>query len=184
MRDGVNAADSVSQCDQDVEYLRGLLDELSECDLRLGEGQFGDRSRSRSRIRATTTTRSIGDGERFETQPGPFPYMENISDVIIPFRVGWNDVLGDGNCGFRCVADAFNSGQDRLPHARQHLYNEISMREVYEDVYGGRDFVDAVRNRIMQTQGPVSRNHLLEFVVDLYVVATLYNCIVMYYTVG
>ncbi|XP_048502862.1 uncharacterized protein LOC104907376 [Beta vulgaris subsp. vulgaris] len=32
IRDLINASYYVSQCDQDVEYLRGLLDELSECD--------------------------------------------------------------------------------------------------------------------------------------------------------
>ncbi|XP_048490540.1 uncharacterized protein LOC125492299 [Beta vulgaris subsp. vulgaris] len=242
MGDGVNAADYINQCDQDVEYLRGLLDELSECDPAIRRGivdlihrqlhpeddgvqqprvvtsrrgrpsrssstrcdpslfehvqrQFGDRSRSRSRTRTTTTTRSTGDGnssaantfepERFETQPGPFPYMENIPDVIIPFIVEWNDVLGDGNCGFRCIAYAFNGGEDYWPHARQHIYNEISMRELYENIYGGRNFVDLARNRIIHTQGPANRDHWLESIFYLYVAATLCNnCAVMYFTVA
>ncbi|XP_057249021.1 uncharacterized protein LOC125495024 [Beta vulgaris subsp. vulgaris] len=118
--------------------------------------EFRDRSRSRSRTRTTTTTRSTRDGdssaanpstrtsgdrdsnatrtfepERFERRADPFPYADNVPDIIIPFIVGWNDVLGDGNCGFRCVADAFNGGEDRWPHARQHLYNEISMKKIY-----------------------------------------------------
>ncbi|XP_048502954.1 uncharacterized protein LOC104896805 [Beta vulgaris subsp. vulgaris] len=122
--------------------------------------------------------------ERFERRAGPFPYKDNIPDIIIPFIVGWNDVLGDGNCGFRCVANAFNGGEDRWPHARQNLYNEISMRQVYEFVYGGREYVDLARIRIRHTQGPTRRDHWMESVADLYVVATLYNCVVMYFTVA
>ncbi|XP_057251299.1 uncharacterized protein LOC104890756 [Beta vulgaris subsp. vulgaris] len=254
--DGVNASDYASQCDQDVEYLQGLLDELSEVDPAIRRGiaalirrqlhpedegvqephvvtstrgrppgststrrdpsgfehaqhEFRDRSRSRSRTRTTTTTRSTRDGdssaanpstrtsgdrdsnatrtfepERFERRADPFPYADNVPDIIIPFIVGWNDVLGDGNCGFRCVADAFNGGEDRWPHARQHLYNEISMKKIYEDVYGGREYVDRARIRIMHTRGPARRAHWMESIADLYAVATLYNCVVMYFTVG
>ena len=96
---------------------------------------------------------------------------------------GWNDVIGDGNCGFRVVADVFQMGEDNYGLVRQLMYSEIaSNRNVYRHVY--QDDLDGALRRIRWGGGPCGENHYFDAPLDLFAVANIYKCAVMHFGLG
>jgi hypothetical protein len=101
----------------------------------------------------------------------------------MPYLEGWNDVVGDGNCGFRVVADVFQMGEDNYGLVRQLMYSEIaSNRNVYRHVY--QDDLDGALRRIRWGGGPCGQNHYFDAPLDLFAVANIYKCAVMHFGLG
>ena len=114
-----------------------------------------------------------------------FPYYDHIPYLIFPFMEGWNDVRGDGNCGFRCVADAYHGGEENYLLARRVIANELAANSVdYAAIYGGHQYVIEAVRRITWEGGRCDANHWMEVVFDLFPIANLYNCAIMLYSYG
>ncbi|XP_021747181.1 uncharacterized protein LOC110713021 [Chenopodium quinoa] len=112
-----------------------------------------------------------------------FPYKDRIPNIMMPFLDGWNDVVADGNCGFRVVADVFQMGEDNYGLVRQLMYSEIaSNRAVYRHVYG--QDLDRSLQRIRWGGGRCGQNHWFDAPLDLFAVANIYKCAVMHFGLG
>lgn len=58
------------------------------------------------------------------------------------------------------------------------------MNQIYETFYGGRDIVRNSMSRILWAEGPCRMERWMEGSSDFFVVANLYNCAVIYYSLG
>ncbi|XP_021732070.1 uncharacterized protein LOC110698861 [Chenopodium quinoa] len=97
---------------------------------------------------------------------------------------GWKDVVGDGNCGFRCVAEFFFDDQGRWYDARETIANEVlGYPSLYERIYGlGRLQINV--ERIRWDGGAVDARHWMVAIQDLFPIATWFNAMVIILGVG
>ncbi|XP_021749470.1 uncharacterized protein LOC110715209 [Chenopodium quinoa] len=90
--------------------------------------------------RQNRQTESGGNGFNIEQ----CRYAHLLPEPILAYITGWNDVIGDGNCGFRCVAAFFMGDQEQWRLARQFMANEITgYLHLYRRIYyetGGLNF--------------------------------------------
>ncbi|XP_057248192.1 uncharacterized protein LOC130590180 [Beta vulgaris subsp. vulgaris] len=78
---------------------------------------------------------SAATGWRFDMER--FPYFHRLPLTIQEHIEGWLDVVADGNCGFRCVADAFCSGQDNWDIVRRTTVSELHQNgPLFHWIYG------------------------------------------------
>ncbi|XP_021756142.1 uncharacterized protein LOC110721312 [Chenopodium quinoa] len=112
-------------------------------------------------------------------------YAHLLLGPILPYINGWNDVIGDGNCGFRCIASCFMGDQEQWRLARQIMANEITGYPPYTGGFimsqGGLNFEI---QRIRWSGGTCGERHWMVAFQDLYVIATLYNATVICYGIG
>ncbi|KAL2940427.1 Protein FAR1-RELATED SEQUENCE 5 [Bienertia sinuspersici] len=116
-----------------------------------------------------------------EMETDEFPYRHLLPAIILDTIVAWNDVLGDGNCGFRCVANRFHGGQEHWRLVRRLIGNEIGANTVYQQVYWNG--LDAARQRIEWGGDSCTAEHYMEVPSDLWAIANLYKCAVMLFGV-
>jgi hypothetical protein len=123
---------------------------------------------------------------KYLSSPGAFPYLDHVPHAIRRFIIGWNDVHPDGNCGFRCVADAFHQeGQNDWARARTVIRNELAANwPTYSPIYGGPERIAMALTRITHRAGGCGQDHWFQTIVDMFPVACAYNCAVILYTVG
>ncbi|CAO2819286.1 unnamed protein product [Amaranthus hypochondriacus] len=115
-----------------------------------------------------------------------FLYKTYLPANMRPYLEGWLNVKADGNCGFRVVADAFHGGEDNWAHARRSMYNALGFDTIYDGLYGGQQEVREAMNRILwdnSVQNAPSK-HWMTSIQDLFVIATFYNCVVIYFSFG
>ncbi|KAL2897234.1 Protein FAR1-RELATED SEQUENCE 5 [Bienertia sinuspersici] len=106
-----------------------------------------------------------------EMETDEFPYRHLLPAIILDTIVAWNDVLGDGNCGFRC--------HWRL--VRRLIGNEIGANTFYQQVYWNG--LNAARQRIEWGGDSCTAEHYMEVPSDLWAIANLYKCAVMLFGV-
>ena len=112
-----------------------------------------------------------------------FYHVEKISGIIIPFIEGYVDVLGDGNCGFRVIADYVFGDQEQWRLTRVCIANELlANRALYEYIYV--DGVDAGYRRIMWDGGACNYDHWMIVIEDLFPIANLFNAAIMLFGYG
>ena len=112
-----------------------------------------------------------------------FRYFDSVPHLIFPYMEGWTDVRSDGNCGFRCVADAFHGSEENYLVVRRIVANELMANsDLYSYVYGGPQFVMEAVIRINWTGGRCGSDHWMEVVFNLFPIANLYNCALMLYS--
>ena len=111
-----------------------------------------------------------------------FPFYHDLPAPILPYIVGWNDVRGDGHCGFRCVADAFHNDENDWALVRNHIVNEIHrFPGVYDVVYFQER--EAATHRIDYYGTYCGESHWMEVNGDLFAIANLYKCAIHFYTI-
>ncbi|XP_021776058.1 uncharacterized protein LOC110739885 [Chenopodium quinoa] len=103
---------------------------------------------------------------------------------MLPYITGWKDVIGDGNCGFRCVAEFFFGDQGRWYDARETIANEVlGYPALYERIYGlGRLGINV--ERIRWDGGAVDSRHWMTAIQDLFPIANWFNAMVIILGVG
>ncbi|XP_021753827.1 uncharacterized protein LOC110719236 [Chenopodium quinoa] len=111
-------------------------------------------------------------------------YRHMLPGPMLPYITGWKDVIGDGNCGFRCVAEFFFGDQGRWYDARETITNEVlGYRALYERIYGlGRLEINV--QRIRWDGGAVDSRHWMVAIQDLFPIATWFNAAVIILGVG
>ncbi|XP_012853005.1 PREDICTED: uncharacterized protein LOC105972586 [Erythranthe guttata] len=114
-----------------------------------------------------------------------FDFTGFIPPFVVPSILSWVDVIGDGNCGYRCVAEVVMGSQDHWMKVRKALFMELSDRfEMYTKVYGGgaegEQYVASMMSSLCHwtdTSAPVERWMTLS---DMgLVIATHYNVMVL-----
>ncbi|XP_021771779.1 PKS-NRPS hybrid synthetase CHGG_01239-like [Chenopodium quinoa] len=74
-------------------------------------------------------------------------YRHMLPEPMLPYITGWKDVIGDGNCGFRCMAEFFFGDQGRWYDAQETIANEARRgvtapeREFVIAIVGGSHFI-------------------------------------------
>uniref|UniRef100_A0A803L9G5 Protein FAR1-RELATED SEQUENCE n=2 Tax=Chenopodium quinoa TaxID=63459 RepID=A0A803L9G5_CHEQI len=177
---------------QDSRFFESFMHEPPRNTTTRGKPQSNSTRRNRSAWEYTRGTRGRrgrnggrGDGGRSGggRDISDFPYLYGLPDIIKPFVEDWNNVMGDGNCGFRCVADFFLGGQDNWIQARYLIVNEVKAnRPEYIHLYHGG--LDQAIDRITWNGGHCGANHYMDLPDDLYPIANFWNCAVMVYGVG
>ncbi|WCJ29365.1 hypothetical protein M5689_011005 [Euphorbia peplus] len=107
-----------------------------------------------------------------------FGCLDDIPELIRPYVMGYLDVIGDGNCGFRVIADYAGKSEELWPQVRRIVVDEIS-RDI---PYYGRYYYDGVASaisRIAWYEGPCGRSHWMQIVCDLRAVANAFNTTVI-----
>lgn len=112
-----------------------------------------------------------------------FYHADKIPGIILPFVEGYLDVLADGNCGFRVVADYVFGNEEQWRVTRVCIANEIlANRALYEHIYF--DGVDAGYRRIMWDGGACLQDHWMTVVEDLFPIANIFNAAIMLFGYG
>ncbi|KAL2926881.1 Tol-Pal system protein TolB [Bienertia sinuspersici] len=109
---------------------------------------------------------------------------EHVPGIILPHITAFKDVVADGNCGFRVVADAFQGSEQNWGQVRHFLANEIRSHSLYSRIYGGPEFVDAALQYITWTGGRCGEEHWMEVSTDLFAIANCYKCIIFFFGYG
>ena len=66
------------------------------------------------------------------------PYLDQIPSVFHPYIVHIEDVLGDGNCGFRAISTCLGGHEDAWDNIRKELIGELNDNYYYySNVIGG-----------------------------------------------
>ncbi|XP_021771806.1 PKS-NRPS hybrid synthetase CHGG_01239-like [Chenopodium quinoa] len=110
-------------------------------------------------------------------------YRHLLPGPILPYITRWKDVIGDGNCSFRCVADFFDD-QGQWYDARETITNEVLGYPVlYERIYGlGRVGMNV--EHIQWDGGAVDSHHWMVAIQYLFPIATWFNAMVIILGVG
>lgn len=101
---------------------------------------------------------------------------------MIQYITSWFNVIGDGNCGFRVIADAFMRDQECWPTVRRSVVSEMQNEEfsnVYKTLWTESEYYQALE-RINYFGRNAPEAHWLEAPTDLYVIATFYNVTIVY----
>ncbi|XP_021773618.1 uncharacterized protein LOC110737590 [Chenopodium quinoa] len=106
------------------------------------------------------------------------------SGPMLPYITTWKDVIGDGNCGFRCVAVFFFGDQAQWFTARETIANEVAAHlMLYERIYGiGRVWMNV--EHIRWDGGAVDMRHWMVAIQDLFPIATWFNARVICLGIG
>ncbi|XP_021728427.1 uncharacterized protein LOC110695509 [Chenopodium quinoa] len=162
----------------------------------LQEPHINHRVRGRQRNNGTRRDRSYFEhairrnshsGQRQEEDESDITqswYRHLILGPMLPFITGWKDVIGDGNCDFRCVAEFFFGDQGRWYDARETIANEVlGYPSPYERIYGlGRLQINV--EHIRWDGGAVDARHWMVAIQDLFPIATWFNAMVIILGVG
>lgn len=125
---------------------------------------------------------SSAKGAKGSTGPD---FSEFIPPFLVPYILSSVDVIGDGNCGYRCVAEVVTGNQDNWMRVRNALFIELSDRfDMYASVFGGGQEGEQYTARLMSslchwtnTPAPAQRWMALS---DMgLVIATHYNAMVL-----
>ncbi|XP_050207737.1 PKS-NRPS hybrid synthetase cheA-like [Mercurialis annua] len=107
------------------------------------------------------------------------PNSELIPGIILPFVTKYVDVDGDGNCGFRVVADYIYGDQNKWGFIRRSIANELTGNP---GLYDGlcSDGIQAAISRIRWEGEACGRDHWMQVIDDLFPIATLFNVAVIF----
>jgi len=78
----------------------------------------------------------------FQRQPTPRnPYFDQIPSIFHPYIVHIEDVLGDGNCGFRAISTCLGGHEDAWDNIRRELMGELSEYHYYYSTVIGNEYL-------------------------------------------
>ncbi|CAA0831885.1 Unknown protein [Striga hermonthica] len=106
-------------------------------------GRSASRGRSSSRGRGSSYGRGRGTTNFQNTQGGGreavllWENCHKIPQFILPYIEGYLDVVGDGNCGFRVIADCVLNDQNQWMDIRRQVVDELLSFPKVESVMAG-----------------------------------------------
>lgn len=135
------------------------------------------RSSNFSRGRSSSSSSSVNQ----EDDIHDYIHRKNIPSFMFDFISGYLDVIGDGNCGFRVMADALFGKQDSWRWVRQTTASELRLNpDLYGPIYG--DEVAQGISRISWSGGMCDSSHWMEVIQDLFPIATFYNVAIIFFS--
>ncbi|XP_050225337.1 uncharacterized protein LOC126674851 [Mercurialis annua] len=101
--------------------------------------------------------------------------------MVLPYGLGglgkllkYVDVIGDGNCGFRVVADYVYGDHNMSGLTRRNIANKLACnRDLYKRL--STDGIDQTIARIRWERGSCTSGHWIQVANDLFLIATLLN---------
>ncbi|KAI5675696.1 hypothetical protein M9H77_06646 [Catharanthus roseus] len=124
-----------------------------------GRGRPSRSGRSRGRGRSSGRSR-LSTVVSPDSPPVPFFFKKAFSGFTYQFIQNWNNVIGDGNCGFRIVSNFLFGDKNHWVEIRRRMsYDLRHHMRVYEQLFGS---VERVTELIMQTnweEGSVPREY-------------------------
>ena len=131
-----------------------------------GRGRGRGRSKGRSRLDLSTSI-----------------YARDLIPFIVPFVESYEDVIGDGNCGYRCVALYVYGDQELWPKVRSECCQELlKHQDLYQAVISYVP-TDEVFDKIAW-YGPdfAPKVHWLSLPTIGHIIATCYNVVLVSYS--
>ncbi|KAI5650031.1 hypothetical protein M9H77_36036 [Catharanthus roseus] len=141
--------------------------------------------------RETATKRDLGrsnlSAAKHASPCSTFPYTNSFPAFIYPFISNWKNVIGDGNCGYRVVADFVFSDEHQWPEVRREMLYELEhSTNLYVNLVGSEERVNELIHRInWLVDGPAPYAHWFETPNSLYIVANAFNlCVILIAQLG
>ncbi|KAI5683113.1 hypothetical protein M9H77_04341 [Catharanthus roseus] len=116
-----------------------------------------------------------------------FPYTNDFPAFIYPFINNWKNVIGDGHCGYRVVADFVFGDEHQWPEVcRRMLYELEHSTNLYVNLVGSEERVTELIHRIhWLVHGPAPYAHWFETPDSLYIIANAFNlCVILIAQLG
>ncbi|KAI5648547.1 hypothetical protein M9H77_34552 [Catharanthus roseus] len=145
--------------------------------------EFPPRERGRGRDRGRSNLSAAKHASLCST----FPYTNAFPAFIYPFIRNWKIVIGDGNCGYRVVADFVFGDEPQWPEVRRGMLYELEhSTNLYVNLVGSEDRVNELVHRInWLVDGLASYVHWFETPDSLYIVANAFNlCVILIAQLG
>ncbi|KAI5648501.1 hypothetical protein M9H77_34506 [Catharanthus roseus] len=141
------------------------------------------RERGRGRDRGRSNLSAVKHASPCST----FPYTNAFPAFIYPFISNWRNVIGDGNCGYRVVADFVFGDEHQWPEVhRQMLYELEHSTNLYVNLVGSEERVNELVHRIhWLVDEPAPYAHWFETPDSLYIIANAFNlCVILIAQLG
>ncbi|KAI5667008.1 hypothetical protein M9H77_16861 [Catharanthus roseus] len=116
-----------------------------------------------------------------------FPYTNGFPAFIYPFISNWKNVIGDGNCGYRVVADFVFGDEHQWPEVRRRMLYELEhSTNLYVNLVGSKECVNELIHMIhWPVDGPAPYAHWFETSYSLYIIANAFNlCVILIAQLG
>ncbi|XP_074288307.1 uncharacterized protein LOC141613469 [Silene latifolia] len=96
---------------------------------------------------------------------------------MVPWVIDWLNVIGDENCGFRCLAFDIYGDENEWLKVRHDLLGELKdNKEFYTNLYAGDKPFNDLCNRVSYKGGPINRSKWFDNEL-LFVAANYYDAI-------
>ncbi|KAI5680318.1 hypothetical protein M9H77_01545 [Catharanthus roseus] len=152
----------------------------------------GSGSRSRGRGRPPRAPRQRGRGRdrgrsnlsaaKHASPCSTFPYTNVFPAFIYPFISNWKNVIDDGNCGYRVVADFVVGDEHQWSEVRRGMLYELEhSTNLYVNLVGSEESVNELVHGInWLVDGPAPYAYWFETPDSLYIVANAFNlCVIL-----
>ena len=108
-------------------------------------------------------------------------YIDAFPKIFQPFIYRVQNVIGDGNCGFRAIADLLGFGQDGWLQVRKDLLNELhSPLGNYKDLYKASERIEQLTQRLSYFE-EFPRNDRWMSIPDMgHLIASRYNVVLFH----
>ncbi|XP_012841587.1 PREDICTED: uncharacterized protein LOC105961870 [Erythranthe guttata] len=163
-------------------------------------GSKGRQTSSGAKIPKTKVERSTdgtpqskmkGRGSRIPTQESAAPtipahegidFYSFVPRFMVRLIQDYVNVMADGNCGYRCVAQAVYGDQERWPQVRGELLIELyEHASVYTAMFGSTGYVEVIR-KCDWTSGPCPQAYWMDMNEMGLAIATRYSALVVLLT--
>ncbi|KAI5657623.1 hypothetical protein M9H77_26416 [Catharanthus roseus] len=111
-----------------------------------------------------------------------FPYTNAFPAFIYPSISNWKNVIGDGNCDYRVVADFVFGDEYQWPEVRRGMLYELEIsKNLYVNLMGSEERVNELFHRInWLMDGLAPYAHWFETLDSLYIIANAFNlCVIL-----
>ncbi|KAI5677474.1 hypothetical protein M9H77_08424 [Catharanthus roseus] len=107
--------------------------------------------------------------------PVTFPYIDTFPKFVYEFIHSWKNVVGDGNCGFRVVANFMFGDENHWPEVRRRMTFDLQLHlNVYAQLFRTLECVYRYIQRTQWFDGPAPEEHWLEIPNQLEEIHQLY----------
>lgn len=111
----------------------------------------------------------------------PISFINSFPVGLRPYIHDVQDVIADGHCGFRVVADLMGMGEDNWAQVRRDLVDELqSHNDDYAQLYGDTDRVQKLICSLSCFQSNPGKDHWMTMPDTGHVIASRYNIVVLH----
>ena len=107
-------------------------------------------------------------------------FIDRIPEIFCSLVISIHNVLGDGNCGFRCIAHSIVQDQNRWDEIRYMLMQELQQHSItYVSMWGEEDFYH-LRDTLNWFNGPAPEDYWMTMPNTGLVIASAINRPIVY----
>ncbi|KAI5680202.1 hypothetical protein M9H77_01429 [Catharanthus roseus] len=111
----------------------------------------------------------------------PFPFNNAFPGFMYDFIQNWNNVVGDGNCGFRVVSNFLFGDENHWAETRRRMsYDLHHHMNVYVQLFGSLERITELIRKTNWKEGLAPVDYWMDTPNHLYVIANTFNlCVVL-----